>query len=104
MYTYYRVPWGLYNVTAEKEGHIWYAVFMLGPGGEIGTATHNIAIPDYAYLAPTIPVHSVLPTPTAVATATAIPTQSAKPSPGFEALAAIAGLIGVAGLTVRNRH
>ncbi len=64
MYTYYRVPWGLYNVTAEKEGHLYYAVFLLGPhnatdtagqanfNGEIGTATHNIAIPDYAYMAP----------------------------------------------------
>ena len=64
MYTYYRVPWGLYNVTAEKEGHVYYAVFVLGPNyatsaagsgnfnGEIGTATHNIAIPDYAYMAP----------------------------------------------------
>ncbi len=31
MYTYYRVPWNVYNVTGEKEGHVWYAMFVLGP-------------------------------------------------------------------------
>lgn len=64
MYTFYRVPWNVYNVTAEKDGHLWYSVLLLGPwpedneayknasfrpGSEFGTAVHNIAIPDYSY-------------------------------------------------------
>ena len=60
MYTFYMVPYGMYNVTAEKDGHTWYSILLLGPGdayknapfipgSEYGTATHNIAIPDYDY-------------------------------------------------------
>ena len=74
MYTYYRVPWGLYNVTAEKEGHCilrslpaWSAqrysdtAGQANFNGEIGTATHNIAIPDYAYMAPVTPTANCSP-------------------------------------------
>ena len=117
MYTYYRVPWGLYNVTAEKQGHVYYAVFVLGPNtatqiagaknfnGEIGTATHNIAIPDYAYMAPASPSPTATPTPPVSATPTgptATPTPT--PSPGFEALFALAGLLGVAYLITRKEN
>jgi len=116
MYTYYRVPWGLYNVTAEKEGHVYYAVFVLGPNyatsaagsqnfnGEIGTATHNIAIPDYAYMAPVAPTSTPTPTATVTATATATATATPTPSPGFEALFALAGLLGVAYLITRKEN
>ncbi|HTY91248.1 MAG TPA: PGF-CTERM sorting domain-containing protein [Methanocella sp.] len=120
MYTYYRVPWDFYNVTGEKEGHMWYAIFLMGPvptdidkyanatyvpGSEYGTATHNIAIPDYSYIAPVSPT----PTPTAVVTTTATavpptPTPTAKPTPGFEALFALAGLLGVAYLVARKEN
>jgi PGF-CTERM protein len=114
MYTYYRVPWGLYNVTAEKEGHVWYAVFALGPNyitgapssmsGEIGTATHNIAIPDYAYMPPATPTPTITPTATAVVSAPATATPTATPTPGFEALFALAGLLGVAYMITRKEN
>jgi PGF-CTERM protein len=120
MYTYYRVPWNVYNVTGEKEGHIWYAVFVMGPfpsdlddyanatyvpGSEYGTATHNIAIPDYSYIAPV----SITPTPSAsvtatVAPATPTPTPTPVPTPGFETLFALAGLLGVAYLVARKEN
>jgi len=118
MYTYYRVPWNVYNVTGEKEGHLWYAIFVLGPwpgdvdayknatyvpGSEYGTATHNIAIPDYSYIAPV----SVTPNPSTTVSATPVPvsptpTPTPTPTPGFEALFALAGLLGVAYLVARK--
>lgn len=117
MYTYYRVPWNVYNVTGEKDGHMYYAMFVLGPwpgdieayknasyipSSEYGTATHNIAIPDYSYLEPTTITPTIIatatPTPTATATATATPT------PGFETLFALAGLLGVAYLVARKEN
>ena len=116
MYTYYRVPWGLYNVTAEKEGHLYYAVFVLGPNtavatagatnfnGEIGTATHNIAIPDYAYMAPAVVTATATPTPSAPTVTVAPTAATATPSPGFEALFALAGLLGVAYLIARKEN
>lgn len=63
MYTFYMAPWSMYNVTAEKDGHTWFSIVLLGPGdayknasyvpgAEYGTATHNIAIPDYTYMPP----------------------------------------------------
>jgi hypothetical protein len=114
MYTYYRVPWGLYNVTAEKEGHVYYAVFALGPSsvtgvtgfsGEIGTATHNIALPDYAYMPPGTVTVTAISTPamndaTMIPTATLIPT----PSPGFQTLFALAGFIFVASMIARKEN
>jgi PGF-CTERM protein len=119
MYTYYRVPWDMYNVTGEKEGHIWYAIFLMGPwpseveayqgatyvpGSEYGTATHNIAIPDYSYIAPvTATPIPVTPTPTATAVPVT-PTPTATPTPGFEALFALAGLLGVAYLIARKEN
>jgi PGF-CTERM protein len=105
-------------VTAEKEGHLYYAVFLLGPhnatktagqanfNGEIGTATHNIAIPDYAYMAPV--VVTATPTPSVSVSVTPVPTPASTPtptpSPGFEALFALAGLLGVAYLITRKEN
>jgi hypothetical protein len=118
MYTYYRVPWNVYNVTGEKEGHMWYALFVLGPkptdidnyneatywpGEEYGTATHNIAIPDYSYIPPvsvTPPPVSATPSVTAVVS----PSASVKPTPGFETLFALFGLLGVAYLIARKEN
>ena len=121
MYTYYRVPWDVYNVTGEKEGHSWYAMFVLGPtpsgvaayanasywpSSEYGTATHNIAIPDYSY----IPIVSATPTPTPVTSTPTVtvtaptPTPTPTPTPGFEAVFALAGLLGVAYLIARKEN
>jgi len=63
MYTFSQAPWGVYNLTAEKDGHAWFSVFLLGPwkndvygnasfypGSEFGTSVHNVAIHDYAYV------------------------------------------------------
>jgi|GEM_PF-2936042 len=118
LYTYYRVPWNVYNVTGEKEGHTYFAIFVLGPwpgdiaayngstqipGSEFGTATHNIAIPDYTYIpvvspSPSAVVTTTTPTPTPTATPTATPT------PGFETIFALAGLLGVAYMIARKEN
>ncbi len=47
-YIYYRVPSGDYCVTAEKDGHIHYAIIHL----EKGTVTQDVAIVDYLYMPP----------------------------------------------------
>ncbi len=119
MFTYYRVPWNVYNVTGEKEGHMWYAMFVLGPfptdvdaytnasyipASEYGTATHNIAIPDYSFIQPVSPSPSVIVTAAPSITATPTPTPTAVPSPGFETLFALAGLLGVAYLIARKEN
>jgi PGF-CTERM protein len=107
-YTYYRIPSGIYNVTAEKadasgNNHIWFAIVNL----TVGTATNNVAIPDLVIATPPVatPVVTAVPaTPTPVVTAapTAIPTPT--PSPGFETVFALAGLLGVAYLIARKEH
>ena len=114
MYTYYRVPWGLYNVTAEKNGHIYYAVFALGPSsitgvnnlnGEIGTATHNIVIYDFAdFDFPPPMINDATPTPSTTVPAISTVTPSMIPSPGFEALFTLAGLLGVAFLIKKKKN
>jgi hypothetical protein len=71
MYTFVYVPVGSYNVTADKDGHVYYRLFDMNEGQ--GTVTANVAIPDYAYISPAIP------TPTANITAT--PTTTASPTP-----------------------
>lgn len=43
-YTYFDVPLGTYNLTAEKDGHLWFALVN---ATQPGTYTNNIAIPDY---------------------------------------------------------
>jgi PGF-CTERM protein len=106
-YTYYRIPSGIYNVTAEKEdasgnNHIWFAIVNL----TVGTATNNVAIPDLVISTPI--VSTPTPTPTAV-TVTPTPTPTATPTPtpstpGFEMVFALAGLLGVAYLIARKEH
>ncbi len=73
MYTFTYVPTGSYNVTGEKDGHIYYRLFDLHDGE--GTITANVAIPDYAYINP------VTLTPTPVTTATPQPSPAATASP-----------------------
>lgn len=51
-YTFYKVPYGFYNITAEKDGHVWFAVVN---ATYAGTQTVNVAIPDYVYSVPTPP-------------------------------------------------
>ncbi|HTX43889.1 MAG TPA: PGF-CTERM sorting domain-containing protein [Methanocella sp.] len=74
------------------------------PGEEYGTATHNVAIPDYSFIPPpsVTPVTSV--TATASATPVPSPSVSVKPTPGFETLFALAGLLGVAYLIARKEN
>ena len=108
-YTYYRVPSGQYNLTAEKADssgnvHMWFAWVDLN----VGTATNNVALPDYV-----VPGQVATPTPTTAAqvtaTATAVPvtatpTPTPTPAPGFETVFALAGLLGVAYLITRKEN
>jgi PGF-CTERM protein len=107
-YTYYRIPSGIYNVTAEKadasgNNHIWFAIVNL----TVGTATNNVAIPDLVIATPSTPTPTVTATVTAAPatpTPTATPIPTATPSPGFETVFAVAGLLGVAYLIARKEH
>jgi len=107
-YTYYRIPSGIYNVTAEKadasgNNHIWFAIVNL----TVGTATNNVAIPD---LVISVPQNTATPTPvvtpvvTVTPTPVPTPTPTPTPSPGFETVFALAGLLGVAYLIARKEH
>jgi len=87
-YTFVYVPAGSYNVTAEKEGHGYYALFDLHEGE--GTITANVAIPDYTYQAP------ATPTPAASLTPTPEPSATPRPTPGLPALVAIGAVAGAA--------
>jgi PGF-CTERM protein len=108
-YTYFRIPSGIYNVTAEKadasgNNRMWFAIVNL----TVGTATNNIAIPSLVINVPSSPT----PTQTVTATPTAIPTETPTetpvptptPSPGFEMVFTLAGLLGVAYLIARKEH
>jgi hypothetical protein len=70
-YTYTFVPQGQYNLTAEKDGHMYFAMVNV----EKGTFTANVAIPDYVYVVP------VTPEPSATATPVASPTTTVTPEP-----------------------
>jgi PGF-CTERM protein len=107
-YTYYRIPSGIYNVTAEKtdasgNNHIWFAIVNL----TVGTATNNVAIPDLVISVPPTPSPTTgTPTPviTPTPTPTATPTPTPTPTPGFEVVFALAGLMGVAYLLARKEN
>lgn len=90
MYTFVYVPVGSYNVTAEKEGHGYYRLFELHDGQ--GTITANVAIPDYAYIAPATPTPGPSATSTPMPTATAMP----KPTPALPALLSIGAVVAAA--------
>jgi PGF-CTERM protein len=103
-YTYYRIPSGIYNVTAEKadaagNNHMWFAIVNL----TVGTATNNVAIPDLVISAPPTATPVTSPTATATVTVTPVPpTPTPTPAPGFEMVFALAGLLGVAYLIARK--
>ncbi|HMK46719.1 MAG TPA: PGF-CTERM sorting domain-containing protein [Methanocella sp.] len=110
-YTYYRIPAGIYNVTATVNDsvgnqHIWFAIVNLTEG----TATNNIALPDYVTQVATATATASATTGTepSGAASTASPSGGAKASPtaspGFETVFALAGLLGVAYLITRKEH
>jgi len=107
-YTYYRVPSGQYNLTAEKADssgnvHMWFAWVDLN----VGTATNNVALPDYVVPSVVTATPTTVPQVTATATATpatATPTPTPTPAPGFETVFALAGLLGVAYLITRKEN
>ena len=106
-YTYYRIPSGIYNVTAEKtdasgNNHVWFAIVNL----TVGTATNNVAIPDLVISTPPVtgtPTVTVTAAPS-TPTPTPTPTPTSTPTPGFEMVFALAGLLGVAYLIARKEH
>jgi len=109
-YTYYRVPSGQYNLTAEKADssgnvHLWFAWVNL----TVGTATNNVALPDYAggsivaATPPPPPAVTLAPAPTMpVQVETSLPTPF--PAPGFESVLILSGLPVVAYLLVRKQR
>lgn len=97
-YTFVYVPVGSYNVTAEKDGHVWYRLFDVVDGR--GTVTANVAIPDYVYYAPATPTPPVSATPAPQpSSGTAVPA----PAPALPVLLA-AGALCVAFLLKRRAH
>ncbi len=100
MYTFTYVPVGDYNVTGEKDGHVYYRIINVAAGA--GTVTANVAIPDYAYIDPATPTPTPVPTitPTPTPAATQDPTVAA---PGFMALTAI-GALGLTMLAIRKKR
>lgn len=99
MYTFTYVPEGDYNVTGEKDGHVYYRIIQVVRGR--GTVTANVAIPDYVYIVPATPT----PTPgsTVTPTPTPAPTEKPVPTPGLTALIAL-GALCLAMMVKRNMH
>lgn len=90
MYTFTYVPEGAYNVTGEKDGHVYYRLIDVNRNS--GTITANVAIPDYSYIAPATPTPTPLATPTPTLAATLTNQTAALPTPGFSFVIAIAAL------------
>ncbi len=88
MYTFVYVPVGSYNVTAEKEGHVYYRLFDMHEGE--GTVTANVAIPDYSY------VPSPAPAPEPSATPAPSTTATPKPTPALAVLFAVGAILAAA--------
>jgi hypothetical protein len=87
-YTFVYVPQGIYNVTAEKDGHVYYAIVYM----TVGTYTANIAFPDYVYLAPITPTPAAPTATPAAASPTPAATPAPTPAPGALAALAMIGL------------
>jgi len=94
-YTFSRVPVGVYNLTAEKDGHVYFAMVYMN----VGTYTANVAFPDYVFPGLILPT---TPTPTVVTPVTS-PTESPSPSatpasglsiPGMSAGVALISIFG----------
>jgi hypothetical protein len=61
IYTFFDVPYGIYNITAAK-GDVWFfAIVDLGVGQ--GTVTANIVLPEYVE---TMPAYQLPPEPTPI--------------------------------------
>lgn len=91
MYAFTNVPPGVYNITAEKGGHLFYTMIDLKSGG---TATANIVIPE-----PIEALATATPQPTPKTYYTYVPVRVSSPlpqattrSPGFEALTLISAI------------
>ncbi|WP_424359209.1 PGF-CTERM sorting domain-containing protein [Methanocella sp. MCL-LM] len=108
-YTFYRVPAGIYNVTAEKAGisgdvYTWFAWVNL----TAGTATANVALPwiwhgSIVTLAPT-PVVQATPAQTASVPVPVTDAATPTPAPGFDAILALAGIISISYLAINSRR
>jgi hypothetical protein len=96
-YTFVYVPQGDFNVTAEKDGHIYYAVISV----DQGTTTANVAIPDYVFVVPVTPEPTVIPSAISSG-ATPTPTPTPTSSPGPDVLTALV-LIGAVAVIVHRR-
>lgn len=100
-YTFSRVPKGTYNLTAEKDGHVYFAMVYMN----VGTYTANVAFPDYVFPALITPT----PTPEPVITPVPSETPAASPSatsssglpvPGMGAMVTLVALIASLGIAV----
>lgn len=90
-YTFTYVPVGTYNLTAEKDGHVYFAMVYM----TVGTYTANVAFPDYVFpgfIKPTtVPTPTEVPTP--VSTSTRTPTPTPSPAPGMGITIALLSMI-----------
>ncbi|MGA9140082.1 MAG: carboxypeptidase-like regulatory domain-containing protein [Methanocella sp.] len=95
-YTFTYVPAGLYNLTAEKDGHEYFAMVNV----TAGTYTANVVLPDYVYIVPVTPT----PTPGPAATSSnPSASPSATPAPGFESIVSLSAIgLGLLLVTVRR--
>ncbi len=59
IYTFYDVPYGIYNVTAEKGGILFFAIADVSGG----TATANIVLPEYVESEPAYQEPTPVPRP-----------------------------------------
>ncbi len=103
-YTFSRVPVGVYNLTAEKDGHVYFAMVYMN----VGTYTANVAFPDYVFPGLILPT----PTSTPVVTPAPSPTESTSPSatpasglpiPGMSAVVALISLVGALAVLVLRK-
>lgn len=95
-YTFTYVPAGLYNLTAEKDGHVYFALVNM----TVGTYTANVAFPDYVYTVPVTPTPT--PEPTAIPSPGPSTSPTPTPAPGFGPAIALAA-IGIGLLAAYNR-
>ncbi|CAJ37673.1 carboxypeptidase-like regulatory domain-containing protein [Methanocella arvoryzae] len=100
-YTFSRVPRGTYNLTAERDGHVYYAMVYMN----VGTYTANVAFPDYVYPALITPTPTPEPvvTPTPVSSPTAAPPVDGLPVPGMGAVLSVLAVVASAGMAVLAR-
>ncbi|WP_424359774.1 carboxypeptidase regulatory-like domain-containing protein [Methanocella sp. MCL-LM] len=98
-YTYSRVPKGTYNLTAEKDGHVYFAMVYMN----VGTYTANVAFPDYVYPALITPTPTPEPviTPVPSEAPTTVPTAASSSGltiPGMGAMLTVLALVASLGI------